>query len=123
MPDISIEDKIQRTIHFTGAMWKANVGDDPELIDCKVAPALEVVTHCSLNKKLSCEKLTALQIRLHFFIADEVYNPLVALTTVTGHQNSSCAKVIPCNPVNVFALFSLENNAQAEHIVALGNLR
>ena len=36
-------------MHFTGAVLQANVGDDPELVDRKVAPALEVVTHSCLT--------------------------------------------------------------------------
>ena len=36
-------------MHSTGAVRQANVGDDPELVDRKVAPALEVVTHSGLN--------------------------------------------------------------------------
>ena len=52
-------------MQFTSSVRKANVGDDPELVDREVAPALEVVTHCSLNGKLSLDKLTAVQIRLH----------------------------------------------------------
>ena len=30
-------------MHFTGAVRQADFGDDPELVDRKVAPALEVV--------------------------------------------------------------------------------
>ena len=64
MHDISIEDNLQRRMHITSGMLKANVGDNPELIDRKVAPALEVVTHCGLNGNLSCLEIIAAQIHI-----------------------------------------------------------
>ena len=44
MPAVSMdvmEEHVEEIMHFTGAVWKANVGDDPELVDRKVAPALD----------------------------------------------------------------------------------
>ena len=107
-------------------MLETNVGVDPELVVGNVAPALEV-TQCSLNWRLACEKLPSSDISLHIFIAEQLQNPPAAFTTVfaamlvAAHQNSSCAKVIPCNLINRFALCSLENYAQAELIIVLGN--
>ena len=43
MPAVSMdvmEEHVEEIMHFTGAVWKANVGDDPELVDRKVAPSL-----------------------------------------------------------------------------------
>ena len=73
MPDISIVDKLQRKMHFTGAMQKANVGDNPELIDSKVAPSLEVVTYCSLNWNFSFLEFIAAQMILDLCIAKQLF--------------------------------------------------
>ena len=97
-------------MQFTCAVRQANVGDDPELVDQKVAPALEVVSHCCLNGKLSFAERSAGHIILDSFIAEQLHNHIAALTPcfaailVTGHQNSSYAKVIPCNLIHCFPL-------------------
>ena len=108
-------------------MRMANVGDNPELVDRKVAPALEFVTHCSLNGKLSFAEFFALYIFLDLLIVEKFHNHYATFTIflaailVTGYQNKSCAKVIPRNLVNFSALGSLRNDAQAENIILLGN--
>ena len=87
-------------------MRMTNAGDNPELVQCKVAPALQVVTHCGLNGNLSCLEFIAAQIILDLRIAEQLQNPLAALTPffaailVIGHQNGSCAKVIPRSLIN-----------------------
>ena len=104
-----------------------NVGDNPELVQRKVAPALEVVTHGGINGKLSFAEFLALEITFDFRIVEYFHNHHASFTTffaailVTFHQNKSCAKVIPRNLVNYFALGSLGNDAQAENIILLGN--
>ena len=93
-------------MHITGAMREAKVGDNPALNDRKVALALEVVTHCSLNGNLSCLEVVAFKMILDICIAEQLQNPLAALTPffaailVIGHQNGSCAKVIPRSLIN-----------------------
>ena len=47
-----------------------NVGFKPELVQRKVAPPLEVVTHGGLNWKLSVLELIALEITLDFRIVE-----------------------------------------------------
>ena len=115
-------------MHFTGAVRQADVGNDPELVDRTVAPALEVVTHSGLNRKLffffPCfggHFLYDIWMReqRHNHLACEA--PLFAAILVLGQLNSCNAKVIPGNLIGIFALSSLRNNAQAQNIVLLGD--
>ena len=114
-------------MHFTGAVRQANDGDDPELVDRKVAPALEVVTHSSLNGNLSFAKYMAGDILFDSWMLDQLHNhlacgaPSFAAINIVSQLNRCCAKVIPGNLINVFALCSLRNNPQAQNIVLLGN--
>ena len=88
----------------------ANVGFNPELADRKVAPALEVVTHCGLNLKLAFAEFFALYIFLDLLIVEHFHNHHATFTIffaailVTFYQKKSCAKVTPRNLVNYFAL-------------------
>ena len=81
-------------MHITGAVRQANVGDDPELVDRKVSPALEVVTHFGLNWKLSFAERSAGQIFFDSFMRERLQNhhaagtPRFAAILVTGQQNS-----------------------------------
>ena len=99
-------------MHFTCGMRMANVGYNPELVDRKVAPALEVVTHCGLNGKLSFAEFFALYIfsSLDLLIVEQFHNHhatftiFLAAILVTGYQNNICVKVIPRNLIYCFAL-------------------
>ena len=112
-------------------MRKANVGDDPELVDRKVAPALKVVTHCGLNGNLSFADLSAGHIFMDSFIAEQLHNHLAAVTPCFASFLELAIKTAAARKSShvilyiFFALCSLRNNAQAENnaqnIVALGN--
>ena len=115
-------------MRFTCAVWKANIGDDPELVHRKVAPALEVVTHSGLNRNLSFFFPFFLgHFRHDISIPEQLHNhlacdaPRFAAILVIGQLNSCNAKVIPCNLIDFFALSSLRNNTQAQNIVLLGD--
>ena len=114
-------------MHFTGAVRQANVGNDPELVDRKVAPAVEVVTHSGFNRNLSLAENSAGHILFDSWMPEQLHNhleggtPRFAAILVTGQLNRCCAKVIPGNLIIFFALGSLRNNAQALNIVVLGN--
>ena len=93
-------------MHITSAMRKANIGDNPELLFRKVAPALEVVTHSGLNRKLffffPCfggHFLYDIGMReqRHNHLACEAPLRLFAAILVVGQLNSCNAKVIPGN--------------------------
>ena len=47
-----------------------NVGDNPELVQRKVAPALEVVTHGGMNGNRSFAEFIALEITLDIRIVE-----------------------------------------------------
>ena len=51
-------------------MRMTNVGDNPELVKSKVAPALEVVTHGGLKGKLAFGEFIALEITLDIRIVE-----------------------------------------------------
>ena len=108
-------------------MRKTNVGFNPELVQRKVAPPLEVVTHGGRYWQLCVLEFVALEISLDFRIFENLLNHhatftiILAATLETFHQNKSFAKVIPRNLVNHLALGSLRNDAQAENIILLGN--
>ena len=112
-------------MHITGAMREpeANVGDNPELTLCKIAPALEVVAHCGLNGNLACLEFIGFQIFFEVLLAEQFHNPPAAFTPfftailVSGHQKGCCAKVISRNLINFRTLGSLWNNTQAQNIV------
>ena len=94
-------------MHFTGAMRKANIGDDPELVLSKVAPALEVVTHSGLNWKLSIFFPCFLgHFRNDVTMAEQLHNHLAcdasrfAAIFVLAQLNSCTAKVLPGNLIN-----------------------
>ncbi len=44
-----------------------------------------------------------------------------AAILVGGHENCSCAKVIPCDLIYTFTFGPLRNHSKIEYIVALGN--
>ncbi len=108
-------------------MRKTNVGVDTESVVPKVTPALEVVTHHSLNQKLPIAKLQASDIVLHVVLGEHLHNRIANLKSgfaamlVGAHENCSCAKVIPCDLINCFTLSPLRIYSQAEYIIALGN--
>ena len=114
-------------MHFTGAAWKANVGEDPELVARKVTPALEVVTHSGLNRNLSFADFFWGDVSYDIWMREQLHNPLAydaphfASILVIGQLNSCCAKVIPGNLIIFFALSSLRDNPQAQNIVLLGD--
>ena len=115
-------------MHITGAMRKANIGDNPELLFRKVAPALEVVTHSGLNRKLSFFFPCFLgHFRNDITIPEQLHNHLAcdasrfAAILVCAQLNSCTAKVMPGNLIDYFAFRSLRNYTQAQNIVLLGD--
>ncbi len=60
-------------MNCTGSMWKTNVGWDPERVVRKVSPAVEVVTHCGLDGKLSSSKCGTSDINFHFVIVEQLH--------------------------------------------------
>ena len=114
-------------MHFTGAVWKANIGGDPELVCRKVAPDLEVVTHSGLNRTLSFFfPFFGGYFRYNIWMREQRHNhlacdaPLFAAILVFGQLNSCNAKVIPGNLIDFFAFSSLRNNTQAQNMFCLG---
>jgi len=108
-------------------MRKTNVGGDTECVVRKISPALEVVAHCSLHRKLSIPKLLTAGIFLHVFRLENLHDCAAYRTSglaailVRAHENCSCAKVIPCDLINFFTFRPLWNHSKTEYIVALGN--
>ena len=109
-------------------MRKANIGDNPELLFRKVAPALEVVTHSGLNRKLSFFFPGFLgHFRNDITIPEQLHNHLAcdasrfAAILVCAQLNSCTAKVMPGNLIDYFAFRSLRNYTQAQNIVLLGD--
>ena len=53
---------------------------DTKLVERKVAPPLEVVAHCSQNRKLSIRKFFGALIFLYIFMAENLHYRLAAFT-------------------------------------------
>ncbi len=108
-------------------MWKTNIGGDTERVVRKISPALEVVAHCSLHRKLSFSKLLTTGICLHVVRRENLHDCAAYLTSgfaailVRAHENSSCARVIPRDLVDFFTFCPLRDDSKTEYIVVLGN--
>ena len=108
-------------------MRKTNVGGDTECVVRKISPALEVVAHCSLHRKLSFSKLLTTGICLHLVCREDLHDCAAYFTSgfaailVRAHENRSCAKVIPRDLVIFFTFCPLRNDSKTEYIVVLGN--
>jgi hypothetical protein len=53
---------------------------DTKLVERKIAPSLEVVAHCSQDRKLCLLELFFARIFLYLFMAENLHNRLAAFT-------------------------------------------